>query len=123
MPARNSAGQNLDQKSTARLLSSANTDNATAVKTSAARLYKIRGLNTKASVVYLKLYNKASAPASTDTPVHTLALKASDVFDIPFPDGYYFSLGLGYRLVTGSADNDNTAVASGDVLGLNIDYI
>jgi hypothetical protein len=107
-----------------RILSAAATTNATSAKASAGRLYKIRGLNASASVRYLKFYNKASAPTvGTDAVILTLALKASDVFDIDFENiGYYFSTGIAYALTTGSADNDTGALTAGDVLGLNVVY-
>jgi hypothetical protein len=108
---------------TARLLSAANTDNAAVVKAAAGIVFAIQGVNAAAATRYLKLYNKATAPASTDTPIKTLALQASLPFSFSWLDlGLDFPLGIGYRLVTGSADNDATAVTAGDILGLNIDY-
>ena len=104
-----------------RLLSAANSDNATIVKAAPGRIYSITGWNA-AAVTYLKLYNKATAPASTDTPLHTEYLAASQKFQLSFPRGLNFTAGIGYRLVTGVADNDATAVAAAAVLGLNIDY-
>jgi hypothetical protein len=107
-----------------RLLSAAATTNATSVKASAGRLYKIRGQNASASVRWLKLYNKATAPTvGTDTPVYTFALAASSVIDIDFGLlGLYFSTGIAFALTTGSADNDTGALTAGDVLGLNSMY-
>lgn len=107
-----------------RLLSSAATTNATSAKGSAGRVYKIRGNSARASVCYLKLYNKASAPTvGTDIPILTLAIKASDVFDIDFGSiGYYFSTGIAYAITGAAADADTTAIASGDILGLNMIY-
>jgi hypothetical protein len=107
--------------STARLVSAANSDNATVVKNTAGKVYLIQGLNAAAATRWLKLYNKATTPASTDVPVKTFALQASVPFTFNL-GGYAFSNGIGYRIVTGSADNDNTAVTAGDILGLNIDY-
>ena len=107
---------------TARLLSALNTDNATLVKAAAGKIFSITGWNA-ATVSYLKLYDKATAPASTDTPLHTEYLKASDKFQLQFPRGLAFPTGIGYRLVTGSADNDTGAVGAAAVLALNIDYV
>jgi hypothetical protein len=50
----------------------------------------------------------------------TLALPASAPFRFEFANGADFPIGLGFRLVTGSADNDATAVAANDILGLNL---
>jgi hypothetical protein len=107
-----------------KLPSAAATTNATSVKASAGRLYKIRGYNAAAAVRYLKIYNKASAPiVGTDVPVVTIALKAADAFDIDFVNiGQYFATGIAYALTTGAADNDTGALTLADVTGLNIWY-
>jgi hypothetical protein len=110
---------------TARLLSSANTTNGTNVKASAGKVYGIQGYNAVAAVTYLKLYNKATTPTvGTDTPVKTFALPPSSAFALDWARGYEFTTGIGFGLTAtgGGADNSTTAVASGDVLGLNIDY-
>lgn len=110
--------------STARLLSAAASTNATSVKGSAGRLYKIQGYNAAAAVRYLKLYNKATAPTvGTDTPVRTIALPPLTAFDLDWSNlGYYFSTGIAFALTTGSADADTAALTAGDILGLNMDY-
>lgn len=110
--------------STSRLLSAAATTNATSVKGSAGRLYKMQGYNAATAVRYLKLYNKASAPTvGSDTPVRTIALPPGAAFDLDWSNlGYYFSTGIAYALTTGSADADTGALAAGDILGLNMDY-
>lgn len=107
-----------------KLPSAAASTNATSVKASAGRLYKIRGYNAAAAVRYLKIYNKASAPTvGTDVPVVTIALKATDVFDIDFINiGQFFATGIAYALTTGAADNDTGALTLADVTGLNIWY-
>lgn len=106
-----------------RLASSANSDNATLVKNAAGDVFSIHGYNGNAAVRYLKLYNKASSPTvGTDTPFMTLALAPTSIFTYTIPGGVYFSTGIGFGLVTGAADADNTSVGSGDILGLNIAY-
>jgi len=105
-------------RGTARLVSAANSDNATLAADRACDLHQIIGYNASASARYLKLYDKATAPASTDTPKITIYLPASLPFNIPFPP-LGFVNGFGYRLVTGSADNDGTAVTAADILALN----
>jgi hypothetical protein len=111
--------------STGRLLSAAGTSgDATNVKASAGRLYAIQGYNAAAAVRYLKLYNSASAPtAGSGTPVKTLALPPASGFAFDWPLGYSFSTGIGFTLVTGSADNSSTSVTAADILGLNLDYV
>lgn len=110
--------------STNRLLSaSGSSGDATNVKASAGRVYAIQGANVRTSAVYLKLYNSASAPtAGSGTPVKTLYLPASSAFAFDWPLGLTFSSGIGFTLVTGSADNNSTSVTAGDILALNIDY-
>lgn len=107
-----------------RLLSSAATTNATSLKASAGRLFKIRGLNNAAFIRYLKLYNKASAPnVGTDVPVITIPLKASADFDIDLGVyGHFFSTGIAYAITGAVADADTTAIAAADILGLNAWY-
>ncbi len=108
-----------------RLLSAAASTNATSVKNGAGRLVKIRGYNAKAALVYLKLYNKASAPTvGTDTPIMTIPLKASSDFDFDMQVlGANFSTGIAYALTGAVTDADTTALVAGDILGLNIIYI
>jgi hypothetical protein len=121
-----SLSPNMGPVSNSILPSAAATINATVVKASAARLYKIKGYNAAAAVRYIKFWNKTTTPApSTDTAliVFSFALKASDQFDIDLtPVGYAFSTGLSYTLSTGSANNDATALTAADVVGLNILY-
>lgn len=109
----------------ARLLSSAASTNAASIKSSAGRLYKIRGYNANAAVRYLKLYNKSIAPTvGTDVPAITIALAPAREFDLDLiPIGEYFSSGIAYALTTGVADADTGALTAGDILGLTFWYI
>ena len=108
-----------------RLVSSFASTNALLVKAGATRVARVVGYNAKATVVFLKLYNKASAPTvGTDVPVLTFALKPLDNFDINAEtQGFNFATGCSYCITAGAADADVTAIAAGDVLGLNIIYI
>jgi hypothetical protein len=107
--------------SAARLLSAAASVNATVVKASGGMLVGVQGHNARTSAVYLKLYDKATAPSQADTPVKTIYLPASTSFSLNVP--FVFSVGIGYRLTTGGADNDTGALTGGDILALNIDYV
>jgi hypothetical protein len=107
----------------ARLLAAAASTNSTSVKGSAGDLFRIEGYNAKASPVYLKLYNKATAPTcGTDTPVMTRYVPASSYFTIDFSDPLYFATGIGYCLTGAAADADTTALVASDVLALNVIY-
>lgn len=104
----------------ARLASAAGSNNATLVTRQRAKLWRVTGHNAAAAVRYLKLFNQATDPVpGTDTPFLTIALAASSAFNIGF-DGLIFQSGLGYCLVTGAADSDNTAVTAADIVGLNL---
>ena len=106
-----------------RLLTAAATTNSTNAKASTGNLFKIT-LNVAVAGKFLKLYNKATAPTvGTDTPVMTIPLPTTGFVQIDFgPTGLYFATGIGYALTGLIADADTTAVASGDVTGLNLVY-
>lgn len=109
---------------TGRIVSSAATTNATSVKASAGSVHVVMVTNTTASLKYLKLYNKASAPTvGTDTPVLTIPLQPSNVpTRVEFPNSMNFATGIALALTGAAADSDTTALAAGDVVGLNIVY-
>lgn len=109
----------METRYASRILSAAASTNATLASDRAATLGKVIGYNASAATLYLKLYNKASSPTvGTDTPVLTIALPPSSAF--VFDLEHNFSVGLGYGLATGSADNSTGALTAGDVLGLNV---
>jgi hypothetical protein len=107
-----------------KLISTAST-NANSVKGSAGNLYSILAIGQTASIRYLKLYNKASAPTvGVDVPVMTIAVPGNIQgagVSIPFSMGVNFSLGIGIAITSGSADNDAGAVGASDVI-VNLTY-
>jgi hypothetical protein len=106
-----------------RIPSSANSNNATVAKASAGSVKFIDAVNTTGAVIYLKLYNKATAPApATDNALlmATIALPANSSRNVDL--GIAFSAGISYALVTGASDTDNTSVGAGAVVGLNVAY-
>ena len=105
---------------THRLLSAAASDNATNVSAKNCTVRRITGFNNKAAAAFLKLYDKATAPAAADTPRKTYRLAASANFDFDCDD--YYGAGFGYRITGAAADNDATALVAGDIVALNIDY-
>ena len=107
-----------------RLASSAAGTNATVAKSSAGRLYKVQAFNNAANPLFLKIYNKATTPTvGTDTPIATLALPSKVTYNLDFDlIGLYCSLGISCAITANAADNDTTAIAAGDVVGLNIWY-
>lgn len=93
------------------------TTNLTNVRNTAATLGAISVSNTGAATRYLKLYNKASAPAlATDIPVIVLIVPAGTDKNYTFgPKGIRFGTGLSFAMVGGAADTDATAVGAAEV--------
>jgi hypothetical protein len=103
----------------AKIVSAAST-NATSLKASPGRLGALIVGNQGATVAWLKLYNKASAPTvGTDTPVQSILIPGNTAgagFAYPLPpQGLGFSTGIAYAITGGAADNDTTAVAAAQV--------
>lgn len=106
---------------TYRLLSAAASTNGANIKASQGTVTRIFGYNAKATPVYLKLYDKSSAPTvGTDTPRITRYLPASAAFDCQMDD--YFAQGIGIALTGAAADADATVLIAGDILALNVSY-
>ncbi len=98
--------------------------NSTNIKASAGTVYAIQTGSIAASApYYLKLYDKATAPTcGTDTPVGVFIIPPTNSGNnVSVVVGKAFTLGIGYCVVTGIANNDNTAVPAATVL-VNIDY-
>lgn len=94
---------------------SAASNNSTNVKGSAGTVYSVSGCNINAAVRWLKLYNKATAPTcGTDTPVMRFALPVNNCTTFTVNTGAVFSAGIGYCIVTGAADSDNTSTAASE---------
>lgn len=81
----------------------------------------VAAFNTTATLYYLKLYNKATAPTcGTDVPVQTYALPANGGFVLPPGGSLNFPLGVGLCITTGFADNDTGAAAAGVVVNVGV---
>ena len=103
-------------------LISAATVNATSLKNSAANIGKITAENVSASIRYLKLYDKASAPTvGTDTPFHTFVLPANSQRVLDFPQGLRLTTGFALAITGALADTDTTVIAANDVV-INYEY-
>jgi hypothetical protein len=101
-----------------RIKSAAGT-NATSVKGSAGQLYGFYLYNNTSYPMFLKLYNKATAPTvGTDTPAFTIGIPAFGGCVHEFALGVPFGTGIGYALTGGVADADTTATAVDDVHGV-----
>lgn len=103
---------------TASRINAAASTNATSLKASAGQLYTIDVFNAAAYNVFLKLYNKASAPTvGTDTPVMTIPIQAGGGYSKTWPSGLPFATGIAYAITKLQADSDTTVVAAGDLTG------
>ena len=100
-----------------RVVAAAST-NATSLKASAGQVYEIDVFNPAAYTVFLKFYNKASAPTvGTDTPVWTIPIQAGGGYSRSFYEGRAFSTGIAYAITKLQADSDTTVVVAGDLTG------
>lgn len=102
-----------------RVIAAAST-NATLLKASPGKITSGFVHNLTAAKIFLKFYNKASAPTvGTDTPMFTVPIEAgqkfnvSEAFDLL---GVYFSTGVAYAITAALADADTTALAAGDAV-------
>jgi hypothetical protein len=103
-----------------RTLSAAST-NSTNVKGSAGQLYGWLITSIDATPVYVKLYNKATAPTvGTDTPVMTLMVPGNTagagMVAAEFTNGIPFGTGIGFAITAAASDADTTAVAANEVI-------
>jgi hypothetical protein len=72
--------------------------------------------NNAAAVRYVKIYDEATVPVSTDTPILTLPLPAGQGANLLQGEGAIsLANGLGIRVTTGVADNDTGAPTANDV--------
>jgi len=89
------------------------------VSSSARRLGYIHAFNVGAAPVFVRIYDKATAPATTDTPVWSGVLPGNTSgagVALPIPDGLALALGLGVRVTAAIADNDATALVANEVM-------
>jgi hypothetical protein len=103
---------------TASRINAAASTNATPLKASAGQVYTIDVFNAAAYNVFLKLYNKASAPTvGTDPPVMTIPIQAGGGFSKTWPNGFPFATGIAYAITKLQPDSDTTVVVAGDLTG------
>lgn len=91
------------------------------VKAYAGGIFDLSVSNANGAARFLKLYDMATAPTSSDTPIRTYYLPPSSLTHLSIPDGIKFTVGISLRASTLVADNDNTAPATNDVV-VNIGY-
>lgn len=103
-------------------LNSAATTNGALILTGTSGLHAFYATNEGATVAYVKLYNKATAPTvGTDVPEMIIPVPAavSGVPGVANPNigfsGFRFALGLGISITANAVYTDTTAVAAGQV--------
>ncbi|MGH9062190.1 MAG: hypothetical protein ACRDZY_22175, partial [Acidimicrobiales bacterium] len=96
------------------------TTNFTNTKAVACQLYDCDLSNTSASTIFVKFYDKATAPTSTDVPKRTIQIPANATVIRAFPNGLKFSTGFGWSATGGVADNDSTAIAANCVVDFSL---
>ena len=92
------------------------------IKAFAGAIFDLTMSNANATVRYVKLYDKATAPTASDTPVRTYLLPPTSTIVVPVTDGIDYLVGISIRASTLVADNDNTAPSANDVI-VNIGYL
>ena len=109
------ANEGTPNAGTAYALVSAATTNAASVKATAGNLFELSLFNVTAATVYLKLYNKASAPTvGTDVPIMTIPVADGAVWSAEFGRiGKRFSTGIALAITGAAAATDTTAIAAG----------
>jgi hypothetical protein len=104
------------------ILNSLATTNGALILTGTSGLHAFYATNTGATVAFVKLYNKATAPTvGTDVPAMIIPVPAAvsgvpGVATLPIGhNGFRFALGLGIAITGGVADSDTTAIGAGQV--------
>lgn len=72
--------------------------------------------NSGSAPAYLKIYNKATAPSSADTPIMTAMLPAGAAANVEWAQGIALSNGIGIRATTGVSDGDTGNPGSNEVV-------
>lgn len=98
--------------------------NETNVKASSATLFGGSVSNENTATRWFKLYDKATAPISSDVPKYRIAVPGGAhvmIGELIGPYGASFSAGLGFRTTTGRADADTGAIGATDLV-VNLTY-
>lgn len=89
------------------------------IKASPGTIYEFHVSNINAITIrYLKIYNKATAPTETDTPIRTIALPTGGVPVLfNYSDhGLEFTAGISIRCVNEQADSGTTGATANEVI-------
>lgn len=106
-----------DSYSTFRSLTTSNTGEV--IKASAGNVYGWNITNLTAGTIFVKLYNKATAPTGAgDTPVRVIMVPASQSVLVTPNSGILksFAAGISIRTTTGAADTDVASPATSPIV-------
>jgi hypothetical protein len=92
--------------------------NAINCKSSAGNVYSVIGINTTATLGYVRMYNLASAPTCSSSSgfIASFPVPASasgSGFAIPIAVGQSYGTGIGFCITGGGSDTDNTNAVAG----------
>lgn len=117
-------GTATDNGLTASKVIAAATTNATSVKASAGKIYRIDAFNSDTVGYWVKFYNKASAPTvGTDVPVATKYVPPGGGFVIESTIGIPYTTGIALATTVNATDADTTAVTNANKLVINLRYV
>lgn len=110
----------IKQGATPYTLVSAASNNATSLKASQGVVTMLYAYNRSSSEKYVKLYNKATAPApASDSGLLLASIPVPPSGGVVLPidaSGLQFGTGIGFAIVGSYEVSDNTSVAAGDVI-------
>ena len=94
-----------------------NLSNTGSTSVNLGRLRFFHAYNNGAATAFVKLYNKATAATSSDTPILVLIVPAGGGANAPIPnnDGIAFPLGLSIRATTEATDAGTTSPGANEV--------
>lgn len=93
------------------------------IKAAKGQIFDLHICNQAASVRFVKLYDKATAPTSADTPLRTYSIPASTTVSLAVTTaGIAFQSGISLRGTVLLADSDNTAPTANDIV-VNIGWL
>ena len=109
------ANEGTPQTGTAYSLVTAATTNGANIKATAGNLFEIAVSNVTAATIFVKFYNKATAPTvGTDVPIITIPVTAGQTIALEFGRlGKRFALGIGIAVTAAAAATDTTVVTAG----------
>lgn len=98
------------------------------LKTTAATLCFVEISKLTAGTIFVRLYNKSSAPATVapfDTPQHVYPITGPTVAPVRFvyDPGEIFTSGMGIRITAGAADSDATPIPTSNDVFVNTGLI